>query len=404
MEHSVLQDIRVIDFSHSWAAPHCARLLADFGAEVIKVEYIKRLCLLRGARKQDKIYNTHSAWQQVNRNKLGITLDLHVEEDRQTFRELVRTSDVLIENSRPGVMDRFGFGYKELAEVNKKIIMLSMSAFGNTGPFSTYAGYGAVFEAMSGMQSLTAYSKNGPPQRIREMDITNGVMGSGAVMTALLHRRKTGRGQHIDLSQLEAATHATIGEHLLGHAAGKQQSPPLANRHRYFAPQGCYPCRGEDKWIVITIRSDDEWQRFCRVMGQNGLASDGRFETNADRHKHHDVLDDIIASLTKNHGNAELMHILQNEKIPAAAVLNMKEIAEDPHLRERRYFSADVAGSGKTFMGLPFRLSRGAGAIKWRGPDLGEHNTRIFKQIGPKSASSVEPIPENEIRTAFDVD
>ncbi|MCB2180476.1 MAG: CoA transferase [Desulfobulbaceae bacterium] len=403
MRRSPLKDLRVIDFSHSWAAPHCARILADFGADVIKVEYVKRLCILRGARKEKEIYNTHPAWRQVNRNKSAVTLDLDKPEDHQALMDLAMNADVFIENSRPGVLEKLGFGYTDLSAANEDIIMLSMSAFGATGSFAQFAGYGAVFEAVSGIQSLTGY-RNGPPQRIREMDITNGIAGAGAVMTALLHRQKTGQGQYIDLSQLEAASHAMIGEHLLGYAARKNQESPRGNRHVHFAPQGCYPCKGKDKWIVITIRSEEEWQRFCSILGDETLIEDSRFINLAARHQNHDDLDGIIASYTQKYDNGPLMSLLQKEKIPAAAVLDMQEVSVDPHLQERHYFITNVAGTDKRFMGMPFTLSRGKGILRWPGPDLGQHNQEILVQVGKKGADTISPIRQSDIRTAFDID
>jgi crotonobetainyl-CoA:carnitine CoA-transferase CaiB-like acyl-CoA transferase len=403
MRRSPLKGLRVIDFSHSWAAPHCARILADFGAEVIKVEYVKRLCILRGARKQKNKFNTQPAWYQVNRNKLAVTLELNRQEDRQALMNLAINADVFIENSRPGVLEKLGFGYTKLSSINKNIIMLSMSAFGSTGSFAQFVGYGAVFEAMSGIQSLTNY-RTGSPQRIREMDITNGIAGAGAVMTALLHRQKTGRGQHIDLSQLEAATHAMIGEHLLEYAARKSQESPRSNRHAHFAPQGCYPCKGADKWIVITIRSEEEWQRFCSILGAEMLIEDPRFTNLAIRHQNHDALDDMISSYTQDYNNDFLMSMLQKEKIPAAAVLDMQEISADPHLQERHYFISNVVGTEKRFMGMPFKLSRGKGILRCPGPELGQHNEEILVQIGKKGAEAMRPIKQNDIRTAFDVD
>ena len=140
-----LERIRVIDFSHSWAAPHCTRILGDFGAEVIKVEYVKRLCLLRGARKDEQRYNKHPGWLQANRNKLSVTLDLAVREHRHILEDLVRISDVFVENGRPGVIEKLGFGYRDLTKLKPDIILLSMSAFGRSGPYASYAGYGAVF-------------------------------------------------------------------------------------------------------------------------------------------------------------------------------------------------------------------------------------------------------------------
>lgn len=399
---SLLAGLRVIDFSHSWAAPHCGRLLADFGAEVIKVEYVKRLCLLRGVKKKDGAYNHHPAWHQVNRNKLSVTLDLAHDHDRQILRELIAVSDVFLENSRTGVLDKFGFGYQQVAAINERLIMISMSAFGRTGPYAAYAGYGAVFEALSGMQSLTAYEPGGWPQRIREMDVTNGTLGAGAVMTALVHRQRTGKGQHIDFSQLEASIHGTCGEHFLAYAALGTEEVPQGNRHQHYAPQGCYPCAGKEAWVTVTVRSDIEWERFCRVLGHDEWIDDPCFATQAARQAHHDELDRFISDWTRSRDPKEVMAVLQEVGVPAAPVLDMGAIITNPHLQARGYFVDGVRGTDKPCMGLPFRITPGGGEVRWVGPNLGEHNEEVMTGILKRSAAEISAPREDEIGTAFD--
>lgn len=397
-----LKRIRVIDLSHSWAAPHCARILADFGAEVIKVEYVRRLCLLRGSKKEDQTYNSHPGWLQVNRNKHSITLDLKIENDREILRDLIKISDVIISNSRTGVVDRLGFGYLDLIKIKNDLIVLSMAAFGNTGPYASYAGYGAIFEALSGIQSLTAYQMGKKPARIKELDITNGLAGASAVMTALLHRQKTGEGQYIDLSQFEAATHGLIGEHLLEYVMNGNQTYPLGNRHWKFAPQGCYRCKGDDKWVVLTVRSDGEWCGFCAVVGHPEWVSDPQFAASESRMDNHDLLDRMIEEWTVQYTHYEVMQKLQKAGISSGSVLDVAEISSDPHLKDREYFMERVNGSEKRFMGMPFKLSKGAGKVRWTGPKLGEHNENVICELLGRSKDEIRPVLEEEIRTAYD--
>ncbi|MCK9419584.1 MAG: CoA transferase [Nitrospirae bacterium] len=396
-----LKGIRIIDLSHSWAGPHCARLLGDFGAEVIKVEYVKRLCLLRGACKQAAVYNAHPGWLQVNRNKYSITLDLKVEKDRDILRDLIKVSDVLIENSRFGVMEKLGFGYTDAVKIKKDLIMLSMAAFGKTGPYASYSGYGAVFESVGGIQSLTAYEKNGKPVRIKELDVTNGLAGASAVMTALVHRQKTGEGQYIDLSQLEAATHGLIGEHLLEFAMNGTSMLPLGNRHRTFAPQGCYRSLGDDKWITLTIRTDEEWRSFCDVTSHPEWKSDARFATREARTRNHDLLDVMIEEWTGRHTHLQAMQILQGMGIPSGAVLDAEEIRNSVHLKERAYFMNEE-DSGMLFMGMPFTLSGSEGRISRRGPELGRDNEYVICELLGRSKKEVRPMQEDQIGTAYD--
>jgi crotonobetainyl-CoA:carnitine CoA-transferase CaiB-like acyl-CoA transferase len=400
--HLPLHGLRVIDMSHSWAAPHTARILADFGAEVIKVEYPKRLCLLRGARKDDRRFDTHPAWHQVNRNKRSITLDLKVERDKKILASLLSQSDILIENSRPGVLKTLGFSYEDVIKLRQDIIMLSMSAFGATGPRAAYCGYGAVFEALSGIQSLTAYGKGQPPQRIKELDVTNGIAGAAAILTALVHRFSSGEGQHIDLSQLETSTHALIGEHLLYLAAEGKQSLPNGNRHQFFAPQGCYPCRGVDKWITITIRSDEEWYRFCQILGKPKHLMDQRYSSRELRKQYQDDLDQHIGECTCNREHIELMFDLQQQGIAAGAVLTSQDIANDPHLLSRQYFKYLYGDTEKRFMGFPFVLHNNPKHIERQGPNLGQDNEFVLcQQLGlPKKI--LADLAELKIGTAFD--
>lgn len=397
-----LHGIRVIDLSHSWAAPHCTRLLADYGAEVIKVEYVRRLCILRGAARGDAAYERQPGWLQVNRGKLSITLDLDIARDRDVLRDLVRVSGVLVENSRTGVLERLGLGYAALAAIRPDLVMLSMSAFGNTGRWATRAGYGAVFEALSGVMSLTAHDREAKPARIKELDTMNGVVGACAVMTALFHRARTGQGQHIDLSQLEATTHATAGEHLLEASANGRQTLPLGNRHPRYAPQGCYRCAGVDRWLAITVRSDDEWRRFCAAVDHAEWAADPRFATAASRRRHHDDLDRSIASWTAARDHLDAMHALQGVGIAAAAVLDPREVCADPHLRARRTFVVPEHGSDMPYLRPPIRLSAADAAIRRPGPRLGEHDTSVRREILGYPNPEVATIEPENVGLAYD--
>lgn len=404
MKNAALRGVRVIDFSHSWAVPHCARVLADYGAEVVKVEYVRRLCLLRGARNEREVYDSHPGWLQVNRNKLSVTLDLNVEADREAFRRLLSASDVLIENSRAGVMDRLGFGYSDIVKIRKDMIMLSSTAFGSSGPFAAYCGYGAVIEAVGGIQSLTAYETDGKPMRIREIDVTTGLAAACAVMTALIHRQRTGEGQHIDLSQLEAASHVLIGEQLLEYFANGRQSLPMGNRHSTFAPQGCYRCSGDDKWVALTVRDNEEWSALCEVVGRPELASDRRFSTSEARMENQDLLDRVIGEWTLVRSHVQVMHALQSRGIPSGAVLDFAEVSSDPHLKERGYFQSGVGGSERPFMGMPFKLSRGEGSVRTRGPRLGEHNDYVFSGLLGMKEEGIGSFTAGDIGMAFDLE
>ena len=271
-----LAGLRIVDLTHDWAGPHAARIMADYGAEVIKIEYHTRLDGMRGAY-LDRI-NSHPRWWQINRNKGSISLDLHDPQQVLALKNLIKESDILVENSRPGVLDRWGLGYDVLKAIKPDLVVVCMSAFGGSGPESRYAGYGGAIEALSGVQSLTAYDRDGDPMRVRELDVSNGIMGACAIMTALLYNQQTGKGQLVDVSERESSTWM-IGEHMLEYVVNNEQTLPLGNRSAIFAPQGCYRCEGEDRWLVITVRSDAQWQTLCDVCGLDDAKSDSRFAT-----------------------------------------------------------------------------------------------------------------------------
>ncbi len=393
-----LAGVRVVDLTHDWAGPHATRLLADFGAEVIRVEHVRRLDLMRLARTDDRAYDRHPRWLQLNRNKRSLTLDLGTPDGAAIFRDLVRVSDVVVESSRPGVLDRLGLGYPALSAIRPDIIVVSMSAFGQTGPEAGYAGYGGCLEAVSGAQGLTAYEAGGRPMRVREMDVINGLAGACAIMTALEHRRQTGVGQRVDCSQLETTTGGLIGEHLLEYVMNGTQQLPAGNRHPWFAPQGCYRCRGDDAWVVVTIRSDEEWVRLCEVIDRKDLIPVGA--TREERRRRHAELDRAIEAWTEGRSPREAMAALQERGIAAGAVLDVAEIAADPHLARRGYFQR--AADGRRFPGLPFRLSDGVGAIARPGPALGEANEDVICGLLGRPRGDVVPVNEDEIGTAFD--
>src|SRR5215469_5244115 len=179
---TLLSDIRIVDLTHDWAGPHATRMLADFGAEVIKVEYSRRMDGMRGAKKEGQAYNLHPRWYEINRNKLSITLDLKNVDHVEIFKDLIRVSDVVVENSRAGVMERFGLGFPMLKAIKPDVILVSMSGFGQTGPEASYAGYGGCLEPLSGVQVLTAYDRSSQPMRVREVDVMNGVLGACAIV------------------------------------------------------------------------------------------------------------------------------------------------------------------------------------------------------------------------------
>ena len=290
-----LERIRVLDVTQIWAGPYATRLLGDMGAEVIKVESIqrpdpermavgpRRSWLYPGFEPADRYFDRKAEFVEYNRNKYGITLNLVDPRGVATFKELAKISDVVIETFADGVMKRFGLDYEDLRKIRPDIVMVSVAAFGRTGPESAYRGYGPLQEALAGLASITGYT-DGVPLELREYygDPTAGLFAASAVLAALWHRSRTGQGALVDISQRECVA-AMLPELMLEHTMNQRTLQPIGNLHRGMAPHNCYPCKGEDNWITIAVRSDAEWRALCDVMGAPEHAGDPRFATRAQR-------------------------------------------------------------------------------------------------------------------------
>jgi crotonobetainyl-CoA:carnitine CoA-transferase CaiB-like acyl-CoA transferase len=370
-----LAGVRIVDFTHDWAGPHTTRMLADYGADVVKIEYPKRLDISRGARKP--LINDHPSFWTLHRGKQSLTLDLKLPEHLAICEQLVREADVLIENSRPGVIDRKGLPWDRVRELNPRIIQMSMSGYGRGGPISHYAGYGGGLEALSGVQSLTGYDDASPRYRVREMDVLNSIVPAGAVVAALWHRERTGEGQFIDFSELEGCAWY-IGEFFVQASREGRDPPVIGNRHARYAPQGCYAAAGEDRWLVLSVRNDGEWQKLAAQIG--GAALDARFSTVAQRRAAHDELDVLIGGWIKTQDVQTLVPALQAMGIAAGPVMNPADLAKDAHLAARQWFLETPQGR---FPGVPFRFRDGGWVWRGRGPKLGEHNAETFGRCAP---------------------
>jgi crotonobetainyl-CoA:carnitine CoA-transferase CaiB-like acyl-CoA transferase len=391
----------VLDFSTHWASPHATRILADSGAEVITVEFPGLLCLFRGARLTQRKYDDQPSWHAINRNKKSITLDLRRDADRAIARDLVASCDVVVENSRTGVMDRFGLGFEALQSIRPDIILLSLTGYGGTGPWADYCAMGAAIESTSGIQSLTGYRDGDKRYRVKELDICTGVMGACAVMTALFARSQTGKGRHLDLSMMESATHAQIGEHLLYTDVMGAPPPVLGNRDTEFAPQGAYPCRGEDAWVVITVRNQAEWHALCDFIGKPEWKTDPDLQDADGRRARHDLLDAAIGDATRPRDHYEVMTALQEQGVPAGAVLSLTELAADPHVRERGVLVRCEQGGDEFCTHPPIRMSDAALRIRHRGPDLGAHNREVIQEMLGRPLQDVPHVDETQLFSAY---
>lgn len=292
-------------------------------------------------------------------------------------------SDVVIENFRFGVMEKLGLGYDVLREIRPDLIMVSMPAFGRTGPERSYVAYGINQEQLSGIAGLTGYRGEGPMKSgINIGDPLAGLHTAGVILAALRHRQRTGEGQFIEVAQLETII-PLIGEYIVAYGMNQRIPERLGNRHPLVAPHGCYPCRGEDAWVVLAAFSDDDFTRLAEVIGQPQLVADARLSSNAARYRHQDELDAIIASWTRTHTPREAMEKLQAAGIAAGVVLNTREVIEDPHIRARSFFQyVEHPETGyRLYPGIPIVFSRTSFASSRHAPLLGEHNAPVLQGL-----------------------
>jgi benzylsuccinate CoA-transferase BbsF subunit len=334
-----LKGIKILDFSWVLAGPYATRILADFGAEVIKVQP-----LLPPQEQEDDAFarGYSNTW---NRSKRGITLNMAKSEGIAIAKRLAAMSDAVVENFTPRVMANWGLDYENLKKIKPDIIMLSLSTMGGTGPRKDYTGFGPTVQAFSGLTHLTAYP-GGPPlgPGTAYADHVAALFACLALLGAFEYKRRTGEGQHIDISQVEAMTS------LLGDAFLPPQETALS---------GVYRCKGDDRWCAISVATEDDWQGLKKALGNPPWAEEKRFATLAARLENKEALDELIGEWTQTHTPEELMALLQKQGVAAGVVQDARDLAKDPQLKNRGFFlELDHPELGKTISDAsPIRLS-----------------------------------------------
>jgi crotonobetainyl-CoA:carnitine CoA-transferase CaiB-like acyl-CoA transferase len=344
----------------------------------------------------DMFWNRAGPFNQWNRNKYSLTLDLTHPLGKEVFKALARISDVVAENFAAGVMDRLGLGYEVLRKLRPDIILLSNTGYGRTGPWAGFIGMAQVVEAMT-TAHLTGYPDRRPAKAGQSpMDIVAAWNMASAVILALLHRDLTGRGQHIDHSILEPSLHLIAAE-LLDYQMNGREAFRSGNHHPFKAPYGCYPCQGEDEWVVIEVNSEEEWEGLVRAMGSPPWSQEPRFSTPLGRLQHRDELDERISQWTRGFDKMGLMHLLQGEGVPCGAVLTLRELALNPHLWRRGFFERishppETGVGTRVYPGRPFRLSRTPGRVQRPAPPLGQDNEFVLHELLGLSRREVEEL------------
>ena len=392
------EGIRICDLSFFWAGPYCTSYFGALGAEVIKIESIQRPDSFRfGALVTDLYWEVSAQWNCTNINKYGLTLDLTNPRGIELFKELVKVSDIVIENFAPRVMKNFGLTYQVLKEIKPDIIMVSMPGYGVTGPWSDYIGFGLAFEQSSGIAYITGYADGFPLALGGAADPIAGMHAAFAIQSALEYRRNTGKGQFIDVSQTEVLT-SFMGPAVIDYSLNNRIWERMGNQDPTMAPHGVYPCKEADSWVAISVSSDDEWKAFCKAVGKPKLVHDAKFATINERWKNQEDLNKIIGEWTAEREPYEAMAILQKAGIAAGAVNPPDNMHEEPHLKERGYFhemTRDVIGK-QLFNTFPVKFSETQ--MKMRpAPKLGEHNDYVLSKILKLSKAKIEELEKDKI-------
>ena len=312
-----------------------------------------------------------------------MTLDLERPKGIEIFKDLMKTTDVFIENNSPEVLGKLGISYEMMREANPEIIVLRGPGYGSTGPYSSWKGYGINVEGVLGHTWLSQYSSDDIATKSPTLiaDATGGCGMAQAVLMALHHRNKTGRGQLIDLSQAQTLI-PCLGEAVMDYAMNGRIQRAVGNRHP-TAIQGCYPCKGDDNWIVISINDDREWEGFCSALGNSEWTPDNRFSDAPGRRKHHDEIDTHIAGWTQLQDKYDAMACLQAAGVPAGVVLSEAEAFRNPHLRERGFFEEITQKWCGTheYPGFAWKTRNRPQEVRLPPPGLGEHNEYVYKEI-----------------------
>ena len=395
-ERMPLKNYRVLDLSRIWAGPYCTKLFADMGAEIIKMESLSVYDSHRGpvspargiaaypdGEPGEEPWNRNGWFNCLHMSKYGVTLELTEAEGRMVFEQLVSISDVLIENFRQGSLERLGYTYEELRKHRPDLIYVSMPAFGNTGPWKGYLGYGIGQEQLSGMAHMTGYRGDGPMKSgINHGDPITGSHAAGVLMAALRHRRLTGKGMYIDVSQQESAV-ALMGPEVLAYQMTGEEPERRGNRSGWYAPANSYPCAGEDRWVTIAATNEEQWQKLTQAMSAAGLTADPHFATAEQRRENHDELDRIISEWTISQEAYAVTHLLQAAGVPAGPVLRGPDLLADAHYKDRGTFvTVDHPQVGpKQYPGIPWRMSATPGRVRWPSPTLGQHNKAVYGEL-----------------------
>ncbi len=396
---SSLKGIRVIAFTWVWAGPWMGAMLADLGAEVIKIETRQRL----DSQRVVKIVGdtepgvNHGQFNVTNRGVKSCTLNMKHPKGIEILKKLLKVSDVVITNFAPRIMPSWSLDYNSLKEIKPDIILVTLPAFGSNGPDKDYLSYGSTLEAAGGLTASFGYPGEDPILSVTyPSDPIGSLYGLTGLLAALNYRKKTGKGQHVDIAQSEGVT-SLIPEVIMEYVMNNSIRPRMGNRDEIMAPHGCYPCKGEDKWVAIAVGTDKKWGALCDVMGNPGWSKDQKFSDQYRRWQNQDELNKLISSWTKDFTHYEVMQKLQKVGVAAGPSFNIEELINDPHIKKRGVFvEQNHPEAGKTIVyRSPWKSA--LTAKNSPAPCLGEHNNYVLKELLGLSDSEIINLTNKKI-------
>ncbi len=386
-----LKNVRVADFSWAAVGPYATLLLASMGAQVIKVSPPRPL---GGFPRQ----RAATIGRYLNYNKLDITLDLSTSEGVSLAKELIRVSDLVVENYRPGTMKRFGLDYDELLKVKPDLVMISTSSLGQGGPQARYSGFAPIFAAMSGLSHLTGYADGIPTELRILVDSTVGHNLAYAALVALYYQRTTGQGQYVDLACRDAVV-SLLGEAMLDAKLNGRPQQRMGNRDRMMAPHGLYRCKGEDAWISIAVATEEEWESLCRAIEGPAWAKDEKFRDAKSRWQNQDELDSHLSEWTQQFEAFELMALLQARGVAAVPSFSVKDLFSDSHLQERHFAEkvTDPQGESYTVLTAPWLMDGQRSPVRRHAPGTGEDNREVLEGLLGVPSQEIDRLVEKGV-------
>lgn len=420
MRRLPLSRIRVLDLTLIWAGPYAVMQLADLGAEIIRVEscqhhitntrgfvpaptkdMVPKLGYLAGLYVDldpgERPWNRFAMFNGIGRNKMSMTVDMARPEGRAIVHELVSLCDVLIENNTVGLLDRFGLDYPTVRRLNPTLVYVTMPIHGLSGPYVDYLGFGPNGEALSGILSLRSYEGDTymTAGQGNHMDAVSGIIAAYAAIVGLRRRDLTGRGAFIEVAQVEHLVNQ-IGGPMMDAAMNRRAQGPTGNRDPVRAPQGVYRCKGSDRWIALSIGTDDEWANLCRAIGRPEMANNPTYAGNLARRRRHDAIDALITAWTSTQEARVAMETLQRHGVPAGMCADDRDAYEDPHLNDRGFFHwIEQRDCGRhRYPGHSYKLSKTPLRFDLPPPLLGEHNDYVYRHLLGKPEPEIQRLTE----------